>query len=209
MLNLNTRVHLDEDVLTSTFTCGINEELYGSCVLVANGASESHSIAVQSCTQLVRDVGSGSNLHNLLVATLNRAVTLEQVNGFALAVGKNLNFNVTWTQDSLLEEHTAIAESAFCFTHGGFEGWTKLVHCLHAAHTASTTTGNSFSEDGKTNFSSFCQKVVNISGGLSGLEHRNTRCDGVVLRGDLISGHFQYAGRRTNEGDAVVCCCLG
>jgi hypothetical protein len=49
-------------------------------------------------------------LDHLLVPALRRAVALTQVDGIAVAVGKDLKFDVTRMADVTLDQHARVAE---------------------------------------------------------------------------------------------------
>jgi hypothetical protein len=105
-------------VLTGVLTNGVDEELNGSRVAVANLGSERYSVSVELFPKFLGDVWSWSNLNNLLVAALNRTVTLKQVNHVALLIGQDLNFDVTRTKYRLLQKYSSIAECALCLAAG-------------------------------------------------------------------------------------------
>ena len=80
VLHLDTRVHFNERVLTLTRAFGLKEELHSSCVLVSQGAGKLQGVFVKCLRDLRFEVWSGRNFDDLLVATLDRAVTFKQVN---------------------------------------------------------------------------------------------------------------------------------
>ena len=164
VLDLDARVHFNEYVLSCTFTSCVYQELNSSSVLVADGASESYCVTMESCTEFFRNIRSRCNFDNLLVAALYRAVTFKKMNSFTLAVSEYLNLDVARTKYCLLQEHATIAESTFGFTHSGFKCRTKLIHGLNAAHTAATTTSNSLGEDGETDVMGLSDQAVNVCG---------------------------------------------
>ena len=80
VLDLDARVHLDEDVLARALPRRVEQELDGARVDVVDRLRERDRVAVQRLTNVLVEVRSRRNLDDLLVTTLHRAVTLEQVN---------------------------------------------------------------------------------------------------------------------------------
>ena len=118
MLDLDARIHLDEDVLRPLAPLGLDQELNRAGAGVVDRLGESHRIAAQRLAQLARDVRSRRDLHDLLVTPLHRAVTLEEMDRVALGVGEDLHLNMPRAADSLLDEGSWVAEGALGFAHG-------------------------------------------------------------------------------------------
>lgn len=73
VLYLHARVHLNEDVVAAL----IDQELNGASTLVVDVLTEIHRILADAVTQLRVQKWRRSNLDNLLVTTLHRAVALK------------------------------------------------------------------------------------------------------------------------------------
>ena len=54
--------------------------------------------------------GAGDYLEDFLMTTLQRAIALAKVDGVAVLVGKDLQFDVARTGYEFLDEHTSVAE---------------------------------------------------------------------------------------------------
>ena len=102
MLNLNSRVHLNKNVLASILTDGVNQELNCAGILVADGFCEGNRIAIESLSQVFVDKRCRCDLNNFLVSSLHRAIALKQVYNVAKGVSQNLNFDVTRANNGLL-----------------------------------------------------------------------------------------------------------
>ena len=122
MLDLNSRVHLDEDVVAAL----VEKELDGARARVSDLLREGDGVGTDLGAQLFREIGRRSELDHLLVATLQRAVTLEEVDDVALLVGEDLHFDVPGVDDGLLEEDRRIAEGRFRFACCGFDRFLEL-----------------------------------------------------------------------------------
>ncbi len=163
VLDLDAGVHLDEDVLSSALPHGVNEELNGSGVLVADCTSELDRIRAQGCLDSGIKVRCGRDLDDLLVASLHRAVAFVQVDHVAVAVRKNLDFNVAWSQHRLLEEHCGVTECGIGLTHCGLKGLTQVLAALHAAHASATTTCNSLGKDREPDPVGLLHEVLDVT----------------------------------------------
>ena len=71
VLDLDSGVHLDEDMLASVGTFSLNQELNGSRILVANLGCECDCVPEELLAQIFFEVRCGGNLNNFLVAPLN------------------------------------------------------------------------------------------------------------------------------------------
>ncbi|CAB4638099.1 unannotated protein [freshwater metagenome] len=71
MLDLDARVHLDENVGPCALPRGVDEELDRSRVLVTNRRGESNSVIEDCLAQRGVEVGGWGNLNNFLVAALH------------------------------------------------------------------------------------------------------------------------------------------
>ena len=90
VLDLDARIHLDEDVLALL----VEQELDGAGVAVADLAGELDRVRADPVPQLLLEIRRRGQLDDLLVATLDRAVALEEVDDVALAVGEDLDLDV-------------------------------------------------------------------------------------------------------------------
>ena len=71
--------------------------------------------------QASRHAGRRRFLDHLLVAALQRAIALAEMNDIAVAVGKDLNFDVARRGDVFLDQDAAGAEGRRDFAHRAFE----------------------------------------------------------------------------------------
>ncbi|GAA3155614.1 hypothetical protein GCM10017687_86980 [Streptomyces echinatus] len=132
VLDLDARVHLDEHVVAGA----VEEELDGAGVAVADLAGEADGVLTDPVAQLGVEVRGRGQLDDLLVAALNRAVTFEEVDDVALAVGEDLHLDVAGLDDGLLQEDGRVAERGRGLAGGGLDGLAQLGRVLHPAHAA-------------------------------------------------------------------------
>ena len=110
VLDLQTGVHLQEVVAFGAVGVAVDEELTRSGVDVAHLAGHADGCFAQGRTGGVGQAGCRGFLHQLLVATLQRAVALAQVDDGSVGVGKDLHLDVAGTLQVPLDVALATAE---------------------------------------------------------------------------------------------------
>jgi hypothetical protein len=96
-----------------------HDELDGSRTHIADCSGGSDGRRAKLSAECVVDGGRGRLLDDLLVAALDRALALEEVDRVAVAVGEDLDLDVARRLEVVLEEDRAVAESRRCFTTRG------------------------------------------------------------------------------------------
>ena len=118
VLDLDARVHLDEDVVALAGRAGTPRcRRCGSRSRWANATASAH---IRSRSSRV-EVRRRRDLDDLLVPALHRAVALEEVDHVARAVGEDLHLDVPRVDDGLLDEHGRVAEGALGLAHAGLD----------------------------------------------------------------------------------------
>lgn len=107
VLDLETRVDLDKVVAVLL----VDQELASTSVSVVGGLGETDGVIEDSLSDIVAEVGRRGHLDHLLVTTLNGAVTFEEVDDVTLAVGEQLDFNVTRSVEESLDENGGVAKA--------------------------------------------------------------------------------------------------
>ncbi|KAF1018683.1 MAG: hypothetical protein GAK37_03803 [Pseudomonas sp.] len=138
----------------------------------------------------------------LLVAALQRAVAVAQVNGVALAVGQYLHFHVTRVGQVFFQVDHRVAEPGTRFGAGLLGGFDQVFFLVHHAHAATTTaTGGlddhrvaHFTTDAQSGFLVFRQRAVGARNGWhAGRDHG-------VLGRHLVAHQADGFGFRADEG---------
>lgn len=143
VLDLNTGVDLDEVVAVLL----IDQELSGTCIAVVGGLGKLHCIVENGVSRLLWQVLCGCQLDDLLVTTLDRAVTLVQVDNIAVTVTKQLHLDVLGSVEESLNEDGAVAECRLRLRCGTLEGILQLFLLPDDTHTTPTTTESSLDDD--------------------------------------------------------------
>ena len=138
MLHLDARVALDEEVATGL---GRHQELHRRCIRQAGLCSEPNGIGMQPVTQAGVKARRGSDLDDLLVALLHRAVPFPQMRHVSVEVGQHLHLDVARSVHEALHKHSAVAEGCRRLTGAPFERLSDVLNALHSAHAPAATTG--------------------------------------------------------------------
>ena len=202
VLHLDARVHLDEHVLALALPRGVEQELDGAGVDVANRLREGDRVTIHRLAGFLVEVRGRRDLDHLLVATLHRAVAFEQVNGLPRGIRENLHFDVARTHHCLLEEHGRVAEGAIRLAHGLEQSGAEVFFLLDPSHPSPAAASDGLGKDGKADGIGTGQQFVEIFGRGSRGKHGNARGDRMLLGRDLIARHFEHMLARADEGDA-------
>jgi hypothetical protein len=122
MFDLNARVHFDEVVATFL----IEEKLHRSGIVVLHPSRDRYCGFSHFGPEPGRQDEGGSDLDQLLMPSLDRAVAFTQVDDVAVSIGQNLEFNVMGALDILLNEHAAITERGQGFSPGDLDVLAKF-----------------------------------------------------------------------------------
>ena len=94
------------------------------------------------------DDGGGGFFDDLLMAALDGALALAEIDGVAVLVGEELDFDVAGALDELFEIDLAGAEGARGLVAGRDEGGGQLCRSLDGAHAFAAAAGGGFQHDG-------------------------------------------------------------
>ena len=116
MLDLQTRVHLEEEVALAD-----EQALDRAGAAVADGARGLDGDRADALAQRGRDARPGRLLDELLVAPLDRAVALAEVDDVAVRVGEDLHLDVARILEVLLDVDVGVGEEALALVGGLLE----------------------------------------------------------------------------------------
>ena len=139
VLHLHARVHLQEEVLLA-----LQQALDGARPDVVDGARRLHADRADAGPQLLAHdpLRRRGLLDQLLVAALDRAVALAQVDHVAVAVGEHLHLHVARVRQVALQVHRGVGEELLAFARGALEGVLQLLLGeRHPEPLATATTG--------------------------------------------------------------------
>src|SRR5690606_18792820 len=198
VLHLNTGVHFDE-VETTVFI----EELEGAGATVADLDAGIDAALEHFGAGLFIDLRGRSFLDHLLVATLQRAVAVIQVNGVALAVGQHLDFHVARIAEEFFQVDHRVAERGTGFGTGQLGRLDQVFFLVHHAHAAATTAACGlddhrvahFTGDAQGFFLVFRQRAVGTG------NHRYAGFDHGFLGRHLVAHQADGVSFRADEGE--------
>ena len=137
VLDLQPRVHFDK-----IETVGIGDKLDRTGPDIADRSHRGHGCLPHCGPPLCIEPRRRGLLQHFLMATLDRAVAFEQMDRVAMAIGKNLEFDVTRLQQIFLNQHAIVAKGARCLTLGPGEYGGKLGGAGNHPHAAAAAAGN-------------------------------------------------------------------
>ncbi|MND43741.1 hypothetical protein D3C80_345610 [compost metagenome] len=196
VLHLQAGVHLHEEEVATL----VQQEFHGAGTDVADGLGGAHGGLAHGPAQFRREAGGRRFFHHLLVAALDRAVALVEVQAVAVAVGEHLDFHVARLEDVFLHQHARVAEGGLGFTLGGGQGLGQFAFPFHYFHALAATAGGGLQQHrvadafgaGAEGFQVLGLAVVAGHQGHAGGFHQG-------LRGGLAAHGVDGGGRRAEE----------
>lgn len=154
MLDLQSSIHLHEIELVCV--C-VEDELDCARVIISNGLRGSNRCLTHLRSQIRRN--TRWRLFNyLLMATLNRAVTLIHVNVVTVLVTKDLYLNVARVLDILFNDHVIVVKPFLCLSLGSVELVHELFLVPHDSHSFTATAKRCFKHDWEADFAGMLQE---------------------------------------------------
>ncbi len=204
MFDLKPGVHLEEVVGVGTEAArGVGDELHRARALIADRQSRIGRSLRHGGARLLRKPGRRTLLDHLLVAALQRAVALEEVDAASMAVGEHLHLDVAGRGDVFLDQHPPVAEGALRLAAGAFERRLEFDMRVDPAHAASAPARDRLDQDRVADLVGLLAQelrvlvvaVVARDDGNAGLLHQRL--------GRILQPHRAHRlRRRTDEHDA-------
>jgi hypothetical protein len=187
VFHLQAGVHLQEvEILVFA-----DHELHRARALVLHRLGEGHGLLAHGLARGVGDEGRRRLFDHLLVAALDRAFALVQVNHVAVRIAQHLDLDVARLQHVFFDEHAVVAEAVAGFVAAAGEALEGFLVVEGHAKALAATAGRGLDHD----------RVADVPGNL----HRALRrFDGVVpardgvdlgLVGQLLGGDLVAHGR--------------
>ena len=111
VLDLKARIHFQE--IEAAVLAG--DELHGAGAVVTHGFGECDRLFAHFCPGLGVQQRARRFLDDFLVAALDRALALAEINDVAMLVAQDLNFDVARIGDEFLDEDAVVTETRFGF----------------------------------------------------------------------------------------------
>ena len=205
MLHLHPGVHLHK----VDFVAG-KQKLHRTGVLVTHRFRRLYRQAADVLALFRGKLRAGGDLDQLLVAALDGAVPLEQVDGIAVAVSQHLNLDMARVHNAFFHEHLGRTESLGGLgDHPRVLGF-QLFRRITPANAPATTTGGGFQHHRVADLVGQLQRVIQVCQVALG-----TRGDGHTGRPHTVPGLGFVAhlvdniGFGANKGNPVLLAQLG
>ena len=201
MFHLNAGVHFHEVEIPMI----VHEILNGAGVCVADALAEADRCIAHLFAKLGRHEWRRALLDDLLVASLERAVALTEVDHTAVNITKNLEFNVVWIDDEFLDVNRAISKCLFRFHTGGVISLHQAAFVAGDAHAATAATGDSFDHHGKADFSGDAEGLsFGINRAVAAGRNRDASLAGTIAGGIFIAHEANRLRRGADELDVAT-----
>ena len=148
MLDLQTRVHFHEPEGVGLKPLrGIGNEFDRARSAIADGLGGCHRRLAHGLAHLGRHVGRRRFLDYLLVATLQRAVALIEIDRIAMRIGKDLNFDMARTRNIFLDQHAFVTKGGPRLALRRCQRLGELGRIINATHALAAATGDRLDEN--------------------------------------------------------------
>ena len=199
MLDLQARVHLEE---IERAVAG-QQELDRAGAAIADGLGGRDRCRAHAFAQIGIDGRRGRLLDHLLVAALDRAVALAEMDDVAVRVGEDLDLDVAGIDHGLLEDQLARAEGVLGLGARRADGVQQIGVALDQPHAAPTAAGRRLHHHRQADLARFLlQAGVALVGALVSGHARHAGIDHATLGGGLVAHGGDGGRRRADEDDA-------
>jgi hypothetical protein len=196
VLDLDTRVDLDEVVAVLL----VNQELRSACIAVAGSLGQTDSIVENVVTDIGGKVLGRGNLNDLLVSSLDGAVTLVQVDNVAVVVTEKLDLDVLGLVKESLDKDGTVTESSLGLRGGTLEGLLQALLLTDDSHTSATTTEGSLDDDREAILvSEVLDLLVPLDSTIGTRDDGDVGSVGELSGRDLVTESIDHVGRGADE----------
>lgn len=196
MLNLDTRVDLNEVVSVLL----INQELRSACIAISSSLGQSDGIREDAVTNIGGKVLGRGNLDDLLVSSLDRAVTLVQMDNVAMVVTEKLDLNMLGLVKEALNKNGTVAEGSLGLGGGALEVLLQGLLLTDDSHTTTATTISSLDDDGEAVLvGEFLDLLISLDSTWGTRDDRDVGLVGEVSGRNLVAERINDIGGGTDE----------
>ena len=199
MLDLQPRVHLEEIEVAAR----PDDEFDRPGALVADGLGERHRLCAHRGARPRVEERRRRLLHDLLVAPLDGAFALAQMDDVAMRVAEHLDFDVARRLDEFLQEHALVAEGGARLRAGALEAFARLLFTVSDAHALAAAAGRRLDHHRIADGIRDLRRLIGVGDDPEMPRHRgDTRLGRRLLRFDLVAHGLDRRDRRADEHNA-------
>ncbi|MGY3233966.1 hypothetical protein ACVMAJ_000856 [Bradyrhizobium sp. USDA 4448] len=199
MLDLEARVHLQEVealVLAS-------DELDGAGGIVVHGLGQRDGLLTHLAAGGFIEQRRWRLFDDLLIAALDRAFALAEIDHVAMLVAEHLNLDMAGIDDEFFDEDAVVAERGLGFGLGEIEAFGDLGFGMRNAHALAATAGRGLDHHGIADLVGDPHRVLVVLDDAEIAGHGRDLGFGRRLLGfDLVAHRGDRAGVGTDEDDA-------
>jgi hypothetical protein len=149
--------------------------------------------------------GRGRFLHHLLVAPLDRAFALAQIDDVAVLVAEQLDLDMARALDELLDEHAVVAEAGQPLALGRLEAFAHVAFGPGQPHPLAAAAGRGLHHHRIADLAGDPHRIVGRGDVAEEAGHDvDARRLGELLGLDLVAHRRDRVRRRADKGDAVL-----
>ena len=202
VLDLDAGVHLHE----VEAPVGIEQELHGPGIGIADRARGQHGQSADVLALGIVELRRGGDLDQLLIAPLDRAVALEQMDAVTMMVGQHLHLDVLGIDHALFEEHLGAPERLGCLRDDALVVVTQGGRVVATPDTAPAAARGRLEHDRIADLLGAGERLIQTVqiAGAAGSD-RNARFLHRLTRGGLVAHAGDELGIRPDESDAAPC----
>src|SRR4051812_14549881 len=134
MLDLQPRVHFEEVEALAAGVGAVDDQLDRARAIIADRPRQRDRLLAHRLAHLGRDERRRRFLDDLLVATLDGAFALAEIDDVAVLVAEHLDLDVARRLDELLEEHAVVAEAGEALALHALEPFAHVLLISREAH---------------------------------------------------------------------------
>ncbi len=199
MLDLQARIGLDESEIGIVGRVPrIDEKFERAEIVVVRSARERHRRARDFFAQARRERRARRDLDQLLVAPLDRAFALAEIDEPAMPIAENLDFDMPRALDQPLGIERSVAESARRFGSAAREGLRDLVRAPHCAHAAPAAAGHGLQHDRRMDLLEKGARLIRAAHG-GAVDDGRADFQREFARFQLVAEQVERLGGRANE----------
>lgn len=196
VLDLDSRVDLDEVVAVLL----VDKELGGTGIAVVDRLGQLDGVGKNGISGLYGKVLGRSNLNNLLVATLDGAVTLIQVDNVAMVVTEELDLNVLGLVKETLNKDGTVTKGRLGLGSSTLKALLEGLRLTNNTHATTTATVGGLDDDGEAILVGEALDLFVRANSIWGTgDNRNIGSNGKFSGRDLVTEGVDDIGRRADK----------